>query len=313
MVSMNNGNAQVVAVRGLSRNFGKKAALNEVSLHVEPGQVYGLLGENGAGKTTLISHLLGAFEPEAGSVRVFGLDPVADPVGVLSRVGYLSEDRDLPLWMRVDELLAYTAAFYPAWDRAYVERLRQEFGLPSEAKIKHLSRGEKARAGLLVALGHRPDLLLLDEPSSGLDVVARRDILAEVVRSVAEEGRTVIFSSHLLEEVERVADQIAILHQGRIVLDLPMDTLKSTHHRFIVRFASPVEAFPAVPGVLQAEGENKEWLVVARGEREELARALLETGGVLVEQGGASLETIFVSYATGADVRAMHANGEEAA
>ncbi len=302
---------RVVDVRALSRTFEKKQALKKVSLSVGRGQVYGLLGENGAGKTTLIRHLLGAYKAEEGSVRVLGADPVADPVGVLSRVGYLSEDRDLPLWMRVDELMAYTAAFYPDWDREYADRLRQDFGLTPSSKIKTLSRGEKAKAGLLIALAHRPDLLVLDEPSSGLDVAARRDILAEVVRSVAEEGRTVVFSSHLLEEVERVADQIAILHRGSIVLDMPMDTLKTTHHRMVVRFDNSPTRFPQIPGLLNVEGEGKEWMAVIRGVREEIEEKTSQHGGTVVEHTFPSLETVFLAYASDADIHTMRAPMED--
>src|SRR5580658_5043211 len=162
--------ANAVEITGLSRKFGPKLALNQVSLQVRRGRVFGLVGANGAGKTTLIKHLLGRLKAESGLVRVFGFDPVADPVAVLSRIGYLSENRDLPGWMRVDELLRYTQAFYPKWDPAYAEELRRQFGLDPRAKIKTLSRGENAKAGLLIALAYRPELLLLDEPSSGLDL-----------------------------------------------------------------------------------------------------------------------------------------------
>src|SRR4029077_1619789 len=137
------------------------------------GGVYGLVGANGAGKTTLIKHLLGLLKAQQGSVRVLGLDPVADPVGALSRMGYLSEENDLPGWMRVDELVRYTRAFYSAWDDGYAEELRRTFGLDPTAKIKTLSKGQKARAGLLIALAYRPELLVLDEPSSGLDPIVR--------------------------------------------------------------------------------------------------------------------------------------------
>ena len=169
-------NDAVIAIATLSRRFGAITALNGVSLSIARGAVHGLVGPNGAGKTTLIKHILGLYRAEAGSVRVFGLDPVADPVGVLSRIGYLSEDNDLPLWMRVDELLRYSRAFYPAWDDAYADELRRAFGLDPAAQIKTLSRGQKARAGLLVALALRPELLVLDEPSSGLDPIVRRDM-----------------------------------------------------------------------------------------------------------------------------------------
>jgi ABC-2 type transport system ATP-binding protein len=289
----------IIEVAGLSRNFGKKQALRDITLSVGRGQVFGLVGENGAGKTTLIRHLLGAYKANNGSVRVFGLDPVANPVSILSRIGYLSEDRDLPLWMKVRELMAYTAAFYPDWDQPYAEGLRERFGLPLDTKIKALSRGEKAKVGLLVALAHRPDLLLLDEPSSGLDAVARKDILGEVIRSVAEEGRTVIFSSHLLDEVERVSDHIAMIHEGVVTLDMSMDALKDSHHRFVVRFPEGRAEFPEVAGLLHAEGSDKEWRVLCAGDKETLDGLLQKTGGQIIETTVPTLDEIFVARVTG--------------
>jgi ABC-2 type transport system ATP-binding protein len=219
----------VIEVSALSRRFGAKQALEAVSLSIPSGSVYGLVGENGAGKTTLIKHILGLLRPETGSVRVFGLDPVHDPVGVLSRIGYLSEQNDMAGWMRVNELIRYTRAFYPGWDDDYAEELRGTFDLDPAAKIKHLSKGQKARAGLLIALAHRPDLLVLDEPSSGLDPIVRRDILEAIIRTIAEAGRTVLFSSHLLDEVERVAHHVTMISRGRIVLSAPLHEIKEAH------------------------------------------------------------------------------------
>src|SRR5438552_1222848 len=219
----------VVHVSDLTRRFGATTALARVSLSLPRGAVYGLVGANGAGKTTLIKHLLGLLRAESGSVRVFGLDPVADPVGVLSRIGYLSEENDLPGWMRVDERMRYSRAFYPAWDDAYAEELRRTFALEAATKIKNLSRGQKARVGLLIALAYRPELLVLDEPSSGLDPIVRRDILGAVIRTIADEGRTVLFSSHLLEEVEQVADHVTMISQGAIVLSAPLSEIKESH------------------------------------------------------------------------------------
>ena len=219
----------VIHVSELTRRFGDKAALASVSLSLPRGAVYGLVGANGAGKTTLIKHLLGLLRAESGAVRVFGLDPVADPVGVLSRIGYLSEENDLPGWMRVDELIRYSRAFYPAWDDAYAEELRRAFALDPAARVGTLSKGQKARAGLLIALAYRPELLVLDEPSSGLDPIVRRDILGAVLRTIADEGRTVLFSSHLLEEVEQVADHVTMISHGTIVLSAPLADLKASH------------------------------------------------------------------------------------
>jgi ABC-2 type transport system ATP-binding protein len=216
----------VIDVAQLTRRFGARAALSSVDLRVPRGSVYGLVGANGAGKTTLIKHILGLLQAESGTVRVFGLDPVREPVGVLSRIGYLSEENDLPGWMRVDELMRYSRALYPGWDDAYAEELRRMFALDAVARIKTLSKGQKARAGLLVALAYRPDLLVLDEPSSGLDPIVRRDILAAIIRTVAHEGRTVLFSSHLLDEVDQVADHVTMISRGRIVLSGRLDELK---------------------------------------------------------------------------------------
>jgi ABC-2 type transport system ATP-binding protein len=236
----------VIGVSGLTRRFGAITALASVSLSMPRGAVYGLVGANGAGKTTLIKHILGLLRADSGSVRVFGLDPVAEPVAVLSRIGYLSEENDIPGWMRVDELMRYSRAFYPAWDDAYAEGLRQAFALDPTAKIKNLSKGEKARMGLLIALAYQPELLVLDEPSSGLDPIVRRDILGAVIRTIADEGRTVLFSSHLLEEVEQVADHVTMISGGRITLSAPLDVIRQSYRSLADAFLAHVGT-PAPP------------------------------------------------------------------
>src|SRR3954452_10002090 len=273
----------VVAITNLSRHFGSKTALNDVSMYVPRGKVFGLVGENGAGKTTLIKHVLGLLKAETGSVRVFGLDPVQNPPAVLSRIGYLSENRDLSAWMRVDELLHYTAAFYPKWDPAYAEELRHQFGLDPSARIKNLSRGETAKAGLLVALAYRPELLLLDEPSSGLDPVVRRDILEAIIRTVADEGRTVFFSSHLLDEIERVSDDVAMLHEGKLLWCGPLDEIKAGHHRLTLRFEAVPVAVPRIDGALSVTGSGLEWTVLCNGARNQIFEEAKRLGARIVD------------------------------
>jgi ABC-2 type transport system ATP-binding protein len=285
----------IIQIDGVSRHFGPKLALDNVSLTIPRGKVFGLVGENGAGKTTLIKHILGLLKAETGSVRVFGLDPVQNPPAVLSRIGFLSENRDLPAWMRVDELLHYTEAFYPQWDRSYAEQLRQQFGLDPASRIKNLSRGETAKAGLLVALAYRPELLLLDEPSSGLDPVVRRDILEAIIRTVADEGRTVFFSSHLLEEIERVSDDIALMAGGQVVLAGPLDELKSQHHRITFRFEHPAPQPPRLTGALSIDGSGHEWTAVCNGARLQLLDQVARLGGRVVEEQTPSLNDIFVA------------------
>ena len=287
----------IVEIESLTRRFGAKDALADVSLAVKPGIVFGLVGENGAGKTTLIKHVLGLFKAQTGRVRVFGLDPVADPPGVLGRVGFLSEERDLPDWMRVGELMRYTQAFYPKWDEAYAAALLKTFDLDPKQGIKTLSRGQRAQTGLLVALAHRPDLLVLDEPSSGLDPVVRRDILGAIVRTVADEGRTVLFSSHLLDEVERVADEAAMIHRGRVALCGPLDQIKKSHHRLTLHFAEPQGGPPSLAGALSCEGAGREWTFLCNGAMAELKRAAAALGAQVVEEAVPSLEEIFVAQA----------------
>jgi ABC-2 type transport system ATP-binding protein len=285
----------VIAIRGVTRTFGSKRALDDVSLIVPRGIVFGLVGANGAGKTTLIRHVLGLLKAQSGSVRVFGIDPVKEPVNVLSRIGYLSEEGDLPGWMRIDELMRYMRAFYPTWDEAYAQDLRRQFELDPAAKVKTLSKGQKARAGLLVALAYRPELLLLDEPSSGLDPIVRRDILGAIVRTIADEGRTVLFSSHLLDEVERISDRVAMLKAGHILFTGDMDEIKQTHHRLTLRFDQERQQPPAIDGVLNWEGRGCHWTAIARGRLDELMVAASSLGAEIVEKQALSLDEIFIA------------------
>jgi ABC-2 type transport system ATP-binding protein len=288
---------QIVDVNGLSRSFGGKTALDDVSFHAGAGQVYGLVGANGAGKTTLLKHLLGLLRAATGSVRVFGLDPVRDPVGVLSRVGYLSEERELPEWMRVDELMAYTQAYHPTWDGAYARTLLEPFGLDPAKKVKELSKGMRAQAALIAAVAHRPELLILDEPSSGLDAIVRRDILDAIVRTVADDGRTVIFSSHLLDEVERMSDHVTLIHSGRVTLSGALDDVRRGYQRSRVRFVEHFDQAPALDTSLVIEGGGRTWSVVHSGSSERFHQSVHALGGEVVESRDATLEEIFLARA----------------
>jgi ABC-2 type transport system ATP-binding protein len=296
---MNESPAQIpqplIQIHGLSRRFGDKLALDNLDLTVPRGGVFGLIGGNGAGKTTLLKHILGMHYAQSGSVSVFGLDPVKNPVGVLGRIGYMSENRDLPNWMRVGDLLRYTQAFYPNWDPAYAEELRKMFDLDAKSRVKNLSRGQRARACLLVALAHRPELLVLDEPSSGLDPVVRRDILGAVIRTIAEEGRTVLFSSHLLDEVERVADRIAIVHEGKIQLTGEMDSIKDLYRKLTLRFEKSLQKAPDLVGAVSKFGSGNEWTYVCCGQRDQLFQAAETLGGRIVDESSLTLDDIFVA------------------
>lgn len=285
----------MVEVHQLSRNFGNTKAIDEVSLQVHPGLVYGLVGANGQGKTTLIKHLLGLLRAKQGSVRIFGLDPVKHPVEVLQRIGYLSEDRDLPEWMRIDELLRYTAAFHPNWDQDYAEELLKTFALDPAKKVKNLSKGMRAQAGLIAAVAHRPELLLLDEPSTGLDAVVRKDILNAIIRTVADEGRAAIFSSHLLDEVEQMSDYVFMMDQGKLVLQGSLDEIKEQHYLFNVCLTTSKEKLPPIEGILSAELRGRTWSIVCNGAKQEVRESLQAIGGEVTQARNASLQEIFVA------------------
>lgn len=284
----------VIRIQSLSRRFGKKQALEDVSFNVPKGCVFGLVGENGAGKSTLLKHALGLLKPSQGTVEVFGMNPVHEPAAVLGRIGYLSEDRDMPDWMRIDQLMNFQSSFFPNWDRSYAAELVEMFDLPVKQRIKGLSRGQRARVGLLLAIAHRPDLLLLDEPSSGLDPVVRRDILAAIIRTVADEGRTVLFSSHLLDEVQRVCDHIAMLHNGHLLLCDRLETILEQHERLTIRLTKPATTPPAIPGSISCRGEDREWDVICNGQSSEV-HSWISDNAELLEQARPSLNEIFVA------------------
>jgi ABC-2 type transport system ATP-binding protein len=291
-----NANDLVVNIDGLTRTFGAKVALHNVGLQIPRGCVFGLVGENGAGKTTIIKHIMGLFKAQHGTVRVFGMDPIEKTPEVLAKIGFLSEDRTMPSWMRVTELMKYTSAFYPGWDSAYAEDLRKQFELDPRAKVKHLSRGERAKLGLLLALAHRPDLLVLDEPSSGLDLLVRRQILTAIIRTVSDEGRTVLFSSHLLDEVERMADRLAVICDGSVVLYGTMEETKAKFHRLRVEFQQPPTERPMLSGVLWSEGRGASWTFICNGEAEAIKASFTSMGAVVIDDGTPSLDEIFLAH-----------------
>lgn len=287
----------VVELAGVSRRYRRTLAMDNVSFSMARGSVVGLVGENGAGKTTSIKHVLGLLRAQTGTVRVFGLDPVRKPHETLSRIGYLSEHRDLPGWMRIDELLRYTRALYPKWDQAYAQKLVQMFQLDPSAKIRTLSMGQTAKAGLVTALAHRPELLVLDEPSSGLDPIVRRDILGAVLREVAKDGRTVLFSSHLLHEVETISDRVVMISAGKVILDETLNDVLRKHQRLVLTSQNGQSPKNLLSGIETCEGDAGRWTVICQGDLATVTANAKQAGFDVVEAGAAILDDIFVARA----------------
>jgi ABC-2 type transport system ATP-binding protein len=237
----------LVEVRGTTKRFGRKEVLCGVDLTVQPGSVHALLGENGAGKTTLMRLLVGFLRADSGSLRVLGVDPAREPFALRRRVGYLADAPALYDWMTVQQVGWFCSAFHGAgYPQAFV-RWADDFHLPPGTRVRALSKGMRAKTALASVLAAEPRLLLLDEPTSGLDPVVRREFLQSMV-DIAAAGRSVLISSHQVAEVERVADHVTILHDGRIVLDGPLDDLKAAHTLLSFTLHDPFAAPP--PAVL---------------------------------------------------------------
>jgi ABC-2 type transport system ATP-binding protein len=293
----------VVEIRNLSRRFGSTDALSDVQLQVPRGVVFGLVGANGAGKTTLIRHIMGLLRAELGVVSVFGMDPVSNPSSVLSRIGYMSEVSELPEWMSVHELIRFTRAFYPNWDDSYAESLRKTFELDDTKVVQSLSKGQRARLALLLAVAHRPELLVLDEPSSGLDPLVRRDILRAIIRTISDDGRTVLFSSHLLDEVERVADHVAIIEHGHIIQNDSLDSLKGRFHQAVFHFGTTRTAPPRADTFFNWQGGGRRWSAIFQGEADEAEKLSAQFDAEVVELATPSLNEIFVALVGSRNLR----------
>ena len=239
----------VIEITGLQRRYGRTDAVHDLTLSVPEGGVFALLGPNGAGKSTTLKVLLNLLSPTAGSVRVLGVDSRRLGVGERRQIGYVSEGQQLPDWMTVRQFLDYCRPFYPAWDSALEKKLMADFELPSDRKLKHLSRGMRVKAMLISVLSFRPRLLVLDEPFSGLDPVVRDEVAQGLIETARLGEWSVLLASHDIEEVERLADHIAIIDQGRLKLSESVESLLGRFRRVEVNLgdgdmhpeAAPVE------------------------------------------------------------------------
>lgn len=288
---------QAIEMRAVRKRFRHKSVLEGVDLVVPVGQTFGFLGRNGAGKTTSIRMLLGLLAPDAGTVRVLGLDPKVNSIEVRRRVGYVAEDQAMFGWMRARQIIEFVKPFYPTWDNAWAKQLRDRFELPLETKVRHLSKGQGVRLALLLALAHRPELVILDDPTLGLDPIMRKEFLRDLVTYLQGERVTVFFSSHLLYEIEPVADAVAILDRGRIVRQVPTEELREKVKRLIL----PAAAEPiarALPGLLDISRAGRQIAVVV--EDAPAAIAVLRGEGVLLsEEIDLNLDEIFEAYVIG--------------
>ena len=220
-----------VACRQVGVRYGRTQAVEEATFQVEPGQVYALLGRNGSGKTSLVRCLLGHQRPTAGRVELFGQDVWSSRQALMHRVGVVAEEPDAPPLMTTRQLVRFCGGLYPTWDQVGVDQRLQRFRIPMDLPFGRLSRGQKGQVALALALGPKPALLVLDDPTLGLDAVARREVYDELLGELAERGTTVFITTHDLAGIEGLADRIGILHQGRLLVDASLEDLKARHRK----------------------------------------------------------------------------------
>ncbi|MFZ4513074.1 MAG: ABC transporter ATP-binding protein [Geothrix sp.] len=239
-----------VACHQVGVRYGRTQALDQASFQVEPGQVYALLGRNGSGKTSLVRCLLGHQKPTAGRVDLFGQDVWSARQALMHRVGVVAEEPDAPPIMSTRQLVRFCGSLYPTWDQAGVDQRLGRFRIPMDLPFGRLSRGQKGQVSLALALGPKPSLLVLDDPTLGLDAVARREVYDELLGELGERGTTVLITTHDLAGIEGLADRIGILHQGRLLVDASLEDLKARHRKVSwapTQAVDPADLVPFAP------------------------------------------------------------------
>jgi ABC-2 type transport system ATP-binding protein len=291
--------SNAIETNGLTRRFGRLDAVHGLNLFVPEGSVFALIGPNGAGKTTTIKLLMNLVSPTGGTARVLGVESRRLGPSQLARIGYVSESQQLPGWLSPDGLLAYLRPFYPTWDDALCRKLRSDLGISDRAPLAVLSRGTRMKAALLASLAYRPELVVLDEPFTGLDPMVRDDLIRALLELPGDRPCTMLISSHDIEEVERLADWVGFLHGGSLLLAEPIESLLRRCRLVEVAFADTVGAMPV----------NERWLAQGAGGRllrfvdtdhaapDALARIAAAFPGADIRDSPLSLREIFVALA----------------
>jgi ABC-2 type transport system ATP-binding protein len=287
-----------IQTEGLTKRYGKKLALRDFTLEIGQGGIHAIVGSNGAGKSTLFRLLLGMATPTSGSARLLGVDSRDLPVEVRGRVGYVNEEHTLPLWMKAREITGHQRSFYPKWNQAVYESVIGYFDVDQNQRVAGLSRGERAGLNLSMALAQSPELLILDEPTLGLDVVARQSFLEALMFTETEANTTIIYCSHQMEEIERVADRLIIMERG---------TLKnnSSPEAFVERVSSWVAEFPAglpdkgrIPGFLSARNIEGQHHIIVADQGDDFGDFLKTSGASAVARNPVNLERAVNAFLT---------------
>lgn len=290
----------VIELDHLQKTFAGKIAVNQLSLNIPEGSIFGFLGPNGAGKTTTIKMMLGLLKPDGGRGSIFGLDIVKDSVKIRQRVGYVAESQSMYGYMTVTEMINFCCSFYPQWNQKTVDKYLDIFHLSRKEKIKNFSKGMKTQLALILALAPEPELLILDEPTSGLDALSRQEFLRIIIEEISVQGRTVFFSSHQLHDVERVADQVGIINHGKLLEIRQMDELKSTVKKIRVVFQrEPDRDLFSQPGIVKVEKQGSAYLIAVENNLTEIISKIKQYPHFTLDIIDQNLEEIFIEKVRG--------------
>jgi ABC-2 type transport system ATP-binding protein len=288
--------SEVLKVRNLAKSFGRKPVFEDLSLTLEKGKVYGLLGRNGEGKTTLIRIIMGVIPADRGEMFYDGEIIGFGDAAYKRKIGYIPEDPFFFGEMKIQELLDFNSAFYPRWDSRKADDYLRMLTLDRRARVKTLSRGMKLKLGFLVSLAARPELLILDDPTSGIDVPTRHDFLRDIIRELADAGTTILFSTHMVHELERIVEHLIILHGGRLILDQDYEALRSMIKRIRFSFEGSAPEKIDLAGVLaEARDENRAELVIFPWD-EAIKKKIEEISPSHLDVESLNLEEIFRSF-----------------
>lgn len=284
----------MIRVENLTKNFGTQRVLDNISLTVNQGSVYGLMGPNGAGKTTLIKSMLGILQPNAGKILIDG-DDVHQTPEVKTKVGYVADYQNYYAHFSVADMISFYRMTYKEWDENRFNELKNTFRLPMDKKVRTLSKGMRTQLAILLNLSISPKVLMLDEPTSGLDPVVRRQLMNILLDEVALKGTTVFISTHNLNELERICDQIGIIHQGRLLLSESIDQLKQQVRKVQVAFSDKLPPQVANrPEILKIEQQGRVYSIVVQNNIEAVMVELQQHNPLLLETIDMSLEDIFI-------------------
>ena len=288
-----------VVTERLTKHYGGRRVVDCLNLRVPQGSVYGLLGRNGAGKSTALKMLMGMVRPDSGRAELLGEDSAHISNATRSRIAYLAEGHPLYGWMTVEDAVRFTRPFYPRWNHVLVDQILDHFELPRRQKVRRLSRGQQAQVSLALAVAPDPELLVLDDPTLGLDTVVRRDFLESLIQIIQRQGRTILFSSHILGDVERVADRIGVLVGGALRVDCRTETFRESIRKLVLEFAGHPPESPPIPGLVSWRQSGTSLDVVLVGYDDAQREAVEALGPLSIEVLDLNLEDAFIEYTRG--------------